>query len=175
MSIPRLEFSLARWSRSRLLIAPSQIGDRESTCLVNHLSCSTYQSSEDRSATSRRSSTPGRVSSNPAIHGRASKSSENLSTIRSRPGPCPTLADFAAAQLLPGLFNATPSAAGELRPCYFEGFPPDRIFSPYAEDSGRWSASICGRHELWTAIWICMRCVMTRERVDRSILQGVTR
>lgn len=86
------------------------------------------------------------------------------------------------SDLFPCLFFTTPPpepeyTGDELAECYFDGFPPDRIFGYHSENSRRWSACLLSQQALWTVIFLCMRSVgaiqpqvwLTRESHQRML------
>lgn len=76
--------------------------------------------------------------------------------------------------VFPTLFYTTPPPDPEytgdhLASVYFEGFPKDRIFGYYQPSGGsRFSASICGREEPWTVIFLIMREVGAIKPLERG-------
>jgi len=86
------------------------------------------------------------------------------------------------SDLFPCLFFTTPPiepeyTGNELAECYFDGFPPDRIFGYHSENPRQWSACILNQQALWTVVFLCMRSVgaiqpqvwITRESHQRAL------
>jgi hypothetical protein len=67
-------------------------------------------------------------------------------------------------------FMFDPESTYLLESCYFEGFPKDLVFGPYAQDHHKFSACIRSKYMLYAMVFELMRAVggLTAVGVKRS-------